>query len=47
MPETLEILLWCAALAMWLMLLFVFLRTALAPPFKRTRRLLDESYKVK
>ncbi|MDE5465664.1 hypothetical protein [Bradyrhizobium sp. CSS354] len=47
MPETLEILLWFAALATWLMLLFVILRTALEPLFKRMRRLRDESFKVK
>ena len=47
MPETLEILLWFAALGTWLMLLFVILRTALEPLFKRMRRLRDESFKVK
>jgi hypothetical protein len=47
MPETLEFLLWCAALATWLMLLFVILSKALEPLFKRFRGPLKESSKVK
>ncbi|MBW8857339.1 MAG: hypothetical protein JF604_24110 [Bradyrhizobium sp.] len=46
-PGTLEILLWVAALATWLMLLFFILRTALEPLFKRIRRLRDDSFKMK
>jgi len=34
MPETLEVTLWCAALATWLMLLFAFLSDG----YKRFRR---------
>jgi hypothetical protein len=47
MPETLETLLWCAALATWLMLLFAFVRKALEPLFKSIRGLLQEAFKVK
>jgi len=47
MPETLEILLWFAALATWLVLFFVILRTALEPLFKRFRGPLKESSKEK
>ena len=47
MPDTLEILLWCAALATWLMLLVAFVSKALEPLFKSIRRLIDEAFKVK
>jgi hypothetical protein len=47
MPETLEILLWCAALATWLMLLFAFVSKALEPLLKSIRRLLEEAFKIK
>ncbi len=38
MPETLEAVLWCAALATWLMLLFDFIAAALPPVAKGIRR---------
>jgi len=38
MSETLEALLWCAALATWLMLLCGFIATALRPVVKSIRR---------
>jgi hypothetical protein len=47
MPETLEILLWCAALATWLMLLYAFVSKVLEPLLKSIRRLIDEAFKVK
>jgi hypothetical protein len=46
MTETLEILLWCAALAAWLMLLFAFVSNALKPPLKSIRRVIQEAFKV-
>ncbi len=47
MPETLEILLWCAALATWLMLLIAFVSNALKPLSKSIRRAIEEAFKVK
>jgi hypothetical protein len=47
MPETLEILLWCAALATWLMLLLAFVSKALGPLLKSIRRRIEEAFKVK
>jgi hypothetical protein len=46
MTETLEILLWCAALATWLMLLFAFVSNALKPLLKSIRRVIQEAFKV-
>lgn len=46
MPETLEILLWCAALATWLMLLFALVSNALQPLLQSISRLLDAVFKV-
>ncbi|WP_271597359.1 MULTISPECIES: hypothetical protein [unclassified Bradyrhizobium] len=45
MPEILEVLLWCAALATWLLLLFAFLSEALKPPSKSVRRVIEEAFK--
>jgi hypothetical protein len=39
MPETLEALLWCAALATWLMVLFYFMGAGLSALWKSRRRL--------
>ncbi|MCK1336002.1 hypothetical protein ACVW1A_007408 [Bradyrhizobium sp. LB1.3] len=47
MPETFELLLWCAALATWLMLLFAIVSEALKPLSKSIRRLIEEAFKVK
>ena len=47
MPETLEVLLWCAALATWLMLLFAFMGNALKPLSRSIRRVIEEAFKVK
>lgn len=47
MPETLESLLWCAALATWLMLLFGLISERLKPLSKLISRLLEEAFKVK
>jgi hypothetical protein len=40
MPKTLEALLWCAALATWLMLLYGFIAAALRPLARNIRRAL-------
>jgi uncharacterized protein YggT (Ycf19 family) len=45
MPDWLEVLLWCAALATWLLLLFAFLSEALKPPSKSVRRVIAEAFK--
>lgn len=47
MPETLEALVWCAALATWLMLLFGFLSEPRLALFKAIRRLVDIGLKAK
>lgn len=47
MPETLESLLWCAALATWLMLLFGLISERLKPLSKLIGRLLEEAFKLK
>jgi hypothetical protein len=41
MPETLELILWCAALATWLILLFRFLREPYKALSKAIRRLVE------
>lgn len=46
MPETLEILLWCAALATWLMLLFAFVSNAIQPQLQSISRVLEAVFKV-
>jgi hypothetical protein len=46
MPELLEDLLWCAALATWLMLLCGFIVVALRPLAKSIRRRLVERPKA-
>ena len=38
MPETVEALLWCAALATWLMMLFTFVREGVKKIVDRVRR---------
>jgi hypothetical protein len=40
-PETLELILWCAALATWLILLFRFLREPYKALSKAIRRLVE------
>lgn len=44
MPDILDDLLWCAALATWLMLLFAFLSNALKPISKSIRRLIQKAF---
>ncbi|BAR59392.1 hypothetical protein NK6_6239 [Bradyrhizobium diazoefficiens] len=45
MPEIFDVVLWCAALATWLMLLFAFLSKALKPLSKSVRRVIAEAFK--
>ena len=45
MPDTLEILLWCAALATWLMLLFALVSKTLKQLSKSIRRAIEEAFK--
>lgn len=45
MPETLESLLWCAALATWLMLLFRIMGEYLKPLSKRFGHLLEVAFR--
>jgi hypothetical protein len=45
MPEILEALLWCAALATWLMLLFALVTKALKPLSKSIRRVVEQAFK--
>jgi hypothetical protein len=45
MPEIFEVLLWCAALATWLMLLLAFVSNALKPLSKSIRRVIEEAFK--
>ncbi|MEY9886338.1 MULTISPECIES: hypothetical protein [Bradyrhizobium] len=45
MPEILEVMLWCAALATWLMLLFAFLGDALKPLTRSIRRAIEDAFK--
>ncbi|WP_271570242.1 hypothetical protein [Bradyrhizobium sp. CCBAU 11386] len=45
MPEILDVVLWCAALATWLMLLFAFVGNALKPLSKSIRRVIEEAFK--
>ncbi|UPK33042.1 hypothetical protein IVB18_33100 [Bradyrhizobium sp. 186] len=47
MPEILEVVLWCAALATWLMLLFAFVGNALKPLSKSIRRVIEDAFKLK
>lgn len=48
MPETLELILWCAALAIWLMLFFGYLQGAYNAIFKASwRRLVNIGLKAK
>ena len=47
MPEILEALLWCAALAAWLMFLFAFIGEGLRPLSKSIRRLSAKVFGVK
>lgn len=47
MPDILEVVLWCAALATWLMLLFAFLGDALKPLSKSIRRTIEDAFKLK
>ena len=46
MPEILEVVLWCAALATWLMLLFAFMMKLLKPLSNSIRRLVEEAFKI-
>jgi len=45
MPEILEVVLWCAALATWLMLLFVLVSKTLKQLSKSIRRVIEEAFK--
>ncbi|UGX91968.1 hypothetical protein G6321_00040545 [Bradyrhizobium barranii subsp. barranii] len=45
MPEILEVVLWCAALATWLMLLFALVSKTLKQLSKSIRRALEEAFK--
>ncbi|MFK4727638.1 hypothetical protein [Bradyrhizobium niftali] len=45
MPEILDVLLWCAALATWLMLFFAFVSKALKPLSKSVRRVIEAAFK--
>ena len=47
MPDILEVVLWCAALATWLMLLAAFLGNALKPLLKNIRRALEDAFKLR
>ncbi|QQN66153.1 hypothetical protein JIR23_10945 [Bradyrhizobium diazoefficiens] len=47
MPETLESLLWCAALATWLMLLFALISERLKPLSKLVSRLIEGAFRLK
>ncbi|MBW7965348.1 hypothetical protein [Bradyrhizobium sp. BR 10261] len=47
MPETLEVILWCAALATWLMMFFAFITAGLKPFAKSIRRLAAAVFRVK
>ena len=47
MPETLESLLWCAALATWLMLLFGIAIERLKPLSKFLGHLVEAAFKLK
>jgi len=47
MPDILEAVLWCAALAAWLMLLSAFLGNALKPLSKVIRRALEDAFRLK
>ncbi|WP_314960436.1 hypothetical protein [Bradyrhizobium cosmicum] len=47
MPDILELVLWCAALATWLMLLFAFVGNALKPLSKTIRRAVEDAFKLK
>ncbi|MET3906256.1 hypothetical protein ABID59_000577 [Bradyrhizobium sp. S3.3.6] len=46
MPDILEVLLWCAALATWLMLLFAIVGEILKPLSKSIRRLVAQAFKL-
>lgn len=46
MPETLEALLWCAALATWLMILFTIIRESVKKIASRVRRRMGRQSKV-
>jgi len=47
MPEILEVVLWCAALATWLMLLFAFVGNALKPLLKSIRHAIEAAFNLK
>lgn len=47
MPDILEVVLWCAALATWLMLLFAFIGNALKPLSRSLRRAIEDALKLK
>jgi hypothetical protein len=47
MPETLEVMLWCAALATWLMLLFAFLSDGYKSLSHNVHRLVDAVLRAK
>ncbi|MGY4373345.1 hypothetical protein ACVWZR_001493 [Bradyrhizobium sp. i1.3.1] len=45
MPEIFEVVLWCAALATWLMLLFALVSKTLKQLSKSIRRAIEEAFK--
>ena len=45
MPEIFDVVLWCAALATWLMLLFALVSKTLKQLSKSIRRALEEAFK--
>lgn len=47
MPETLESLLWCAALATWLMLFFGLISDRLKPLSRLISRLIEGAFRLK
>jgi hypothetical protein len=47
MPEILEVVLWSAAIATWLLLFFAFIAAGLKPLSKSIRRLSDRVFGLK
>lgn len=47
MPEILEVILWCAALATWLVIFFAFIQSGLKPFARSIRRLATVVFGVK
>ncbi|MGY8639301.1 hypothetical protein RAD15_43265 [Bradyrhizobium sp. 14AA] len=47
MPEILEVILWCVALATWLMIFFAFITAGLKPFARSIRRLAAAVFRAK